>query len=152
VHHGQVHHHCQFRRMPVIAGAPPLRQLGRVGRQQGQQLGVIQRIGRALELPRHLPRLPYMHADAEAGQRHQDHGQPVLEPLRQHFRPPQQGRQHCQARQAPAQPMDATALRPVHHHRTGHQCRGRSGRQLGQPVAATAAPPAAQPGGSARRW
>ncbi|KAG1592748.1 hypothetical protein G6F46_014511 [Rhizopus delemar] len=29
--------------------------------------------------------------------------------------------------------MDATALRPVHHHRAGHQRRRRRCRQLGQP-------------------
>lgn len=98
VHHRQVHHHRQFRRVAVIAFPPLLGQLRGIIGQQRQQLGIIQRIGGALQLARQLPRLPHVHANTETGQRHQDHGQPVLEPLRQHFRPPQQGRQYGQAR------------------------------------------------------
>ena len=117
-----------------------------------QQLGVIQRIGRALELPRHLPRLPHMHADAEAGQRHQDHGQPVLEPLRQHFRPP--AGPPTPGRQAPARQW----MRPRCDQCTTTALATSAAAAVAgssvSPVAAsnTASTAQTQPGGSARRW
>ena len=96
----------------------------------------------------------HMHADAEAGQRHQDHGQPVLEPLRQHFRPPQQGRQHRHAGQTPAQPMDATALRPRTTTALATSAAAAVAGSSVSAVAASSTPSTAQtqPGGSARAW
>jgi hypothetical protein len=146
VHHRQVPDHRQLRRMAVIAGPPLLCQVRCVGRQQRQQLGVIQRIGCALRLPRQLARDCSTCTPMLAGWPTTSGPRPArARPLRQHLRPHNSAAITASCRQAPAQPVRAAALRPMHHHRAGHQGRRRRCRQLGQPVAASSTPARPRP-------